>query len=150
MNNNILRAAAILGIVTASAISAKDFFVTNNTPFRAQVTVTWTACPSNYFSINPGERSKLDGKDCLLTALRADVHQSATVTIGGIAYQAQQTGTATTSAAKIVTATPYTSSGQSDTTEFYLVGPGVNGTYHIGVLSTTDAPITKEKTDESQ
>lgn len=147
MNNNILRVAAILGIVTTSAISAKDFFVTNNTPFRAEITATWTTCPANLFSVKPGERFKIDGKDCLLTALRADIHQSATMTVGGVEYQAQQTGATVANRAKIVTATPYTSSGQSETTEFYLVGPGVNGAYHIGTLSTNDAKV---KTNETQ
>lgn len=144
--SNILTLAALAGIITANMISAKDFFLTNETPFRAQATATWTACPANLFSINPGERVKIDGKDCLMTALRADIHQSATVTIAGVAYQAQAAGATIASAAKIVTATPYTSSGQTDNTEFHIVGPGVNGAYHIGILSTNNANITKEKT----
>lgn len=143
--SNIFMMAALVSIISAKTISAKDLFLTNETPFLGQATATWTACPANLFSINPGERVKIDGKDCLLTSLRADIHQSATITIGGIAYQVQQTGTATASATKIITATPYTSAGQSENTEFHLVGPGVNGAYHIGVLSTSDATITKEK-----
>lgn len=142
MNQNILKLAAFAGIITASGLRAKDFFLTNSTPFLAKATASWTACPANLFSINPGERFKIDAKDCLLTALRADVHQSGPI--------AQQPGEITATTPKIISATPYTSDGQSDITEFQLTGPDTNGSYTISVLSPADTTITKEKTDESE
>ena len=131
--NNILKLAALVGIITASGISAKMFYVTNNTPFPAQVTMTWPACSTDHFSVNPGQRVEVNGKACLLTSINADIHQSGTVNIGGIIYQAQYTGTVMTNMATVAKARPYTSSGgQSVYTEFHIMGPGVNGTYHIG------------------
>lgn len=141
---NLLTLAALASIISASAISAKDFFLINSTPFLAKATATWTACPANLFSINPGERFKIEGKDCLLTALRADVHQA------GPINQSQQPGTTSANTPKIVTATPYTSDGQSDITEFQLTGPDTNGAYTIGILLAADAGITQGKINESE
>ena len=133
MNKNILKLAALIGIVTASGISAKDFFITNNTPFPAQVTVKWSGCSTDNFGVNPGQRVKFDnGLACLMTEISASIQQSGTVNIGGVMYQAQYTGTNMAGMANIAQARPYKSSGQSAYTEFHLMGPGVNGTYHIG------------------
>lgn len=132
MNKNILKLAALVGIVTASGISAKMFYLTNNTPFPAQTTWKWAACSTDNVGVNPGQRIAVNGKGCLLTEISASVQQSGAATMGGITYQAQYTGTVMNNVNKIVNANPYRSSGQSTYTEFHLMGPGVNGAYHVG------------------
>lgn len=132
MKTNILKLAALVGIITASGISAKDFFLTNNTPFPAQTTWKWAGCSTDNVGVNPGQRIKVDGAACLLTEISASVQQSGSATLSGVTYQAQYTGTVMNKVNNIVTARPYSSSGQSHYTEFHLMGPGINGAYHVG------------------
>lgn len=127
MGKNLLKLAAVLTVFVVNAAFGWTLYVTNNTPFIANVTAEWMGCRSDYRAISPGERIAIDASECLLTKLSATVNQTATISIGGTLF------TATLGKApdiRVVTASPYISSGQRAYNEFEIIG--AVGSFRVG------------------